>query len=136
VRLRGGSASGTIIGIENGKARLEAGGKRLSVAVTDLTPISRIARPRPEASRPDVGPAPRELYVIGRTVEEAIEEVDRAIDHSIAAGEETLRVVHGHGTGRLRAGLRAYLRKHSAVADFRAAKPPEGGEGATIVVLK
>jgi len=62
--------------------------------------------------------------------------VDRAIDHSLSSGDETIRVVHGHGTGRLRAGVSEFLRKHPSVAAFRAGKPNEGGEGATIVVLK
>lgn len=137
VRLRGGSASGTIVEIADGTARLEAGGKRLSVPLADLMRIERKkAAPPAAVSRPDSGPALQELHVIGRTVDEAIEEVDRAIDHSLSSGDETLRVVHGHGTGRLRAGVREFLRKHPAVASFRAGKANEGGEGATIVVLK
>jgi DNA mismatch repair protein MutS2 len=136
VRLRGGSASGKIVEIHDGKARIEAGGKRLSVALADLMRVAKSAPPRPAVTRPESGPAAREIHVIGRTVEEAIEEVDRAIDHSISAGEESLRVVHGHGTGRLRAGLRDWFRRHPAIASFRAGAQNEGGEGATVVVLK
>jgi len=136
VRLRAGSATGTIVSIEGDKARIEAGGKRLSVPLADLTAIARKPSGRSAVSVPEPVSAPREIHVIGRTVDEAIDEVDRAIDHSISSGEETLRVVHGHGTGRLRAGLRDFLRKHPAVASYRAGKANEGGEGATVVVLK
>jgi DNA mismatch repair protein MutS2 len=137
VRLRGGSASGRIVEIQDGRARIEAGGKRLSVALADLMRVPGAAAPaRPAVTRPDVGPAASEIHVIGKTVEEAIEEVDRAIDHSISSGEEALRVVHGHGTGRLRAGLRDYLRRHPAIASLRPGKQNEGGDGATVVVLK
>ena len=136
VRRRGGSTAGTIVEIQEGKARIEAGGKRLSVPLADLTRAKAGPRPRPTVTRPDSGPAPREIHVIGKTVEDAIEEVDRAIDHSLSSGDETLRVVHGHGTGRLRSGLRAYFRRHPAIASFRAGAQNEGGEGATVVVLK
>lgn len=136
VRLRGGSASGRIVEIAGGQARLEAAGKRLSVPLADLMRIEAPARPRAVVTRPDVEPPAREIHVIGRTVEEAIEEVDRAIDRAITSGDESLRVVHGHGTGRLRAGLRDYLRRHPAIASFRAGAQNEGGEGATVVVLK
>jgi DNA mismatch repair protein MutS2 len=128
VRLRGGSASGNIVEIHDGKARIEAGGKRLSVALADLMRVAKAAPPRSAITRPESGPAAREIHVIGRTVEEAIEEVDRAIDHSISSGEETLRVVHGHGTGRLRAGLG--LTSATRGRPFRHGAQNEGGEGA------
>ena len=136
VRLRAGSATGTVVAIEGRNARIEAGGKRLSVPLADLTAIARKARPPSVVSVPETAPSAREIHLIGRTVDEAIEELDRAIDHAISSGDDTFRVVHGHGTGRLRAGLREFLRKHPAVASFRAGKANEGGEGATVVVLK
>jgi len=136
VRLRGGSATGSIVEIQGGKARIEAGGKRLSVPLADLARIERKKAAPAAVSRPETSPSPSEIHLIGKTVDEAIEEVDRAIDHSLSSGDETIRVVHGHGTGRLRAGVREFLRKHPSVAAFRAGKPNEGGEGATIVVLK
>ena len=136
VRLRAGSATGTVVAIEGASARIEAGGKRLSVPLSDLAAIPRKPAGRTPVSVPESSGPLREIHVIGRTVEEAIEEVDRAIDHAISSGDETLRIVHGHGTGRLRAGLRDFLRKHPAVASQRAGKANEGGEGATVVVLK
>ncbi|HWC66378.1 MAG TPA: Smr/MutS family protein, partial [Thermoanaerobaculia bacterium] len=136
VRLRAGSATGAIVAIEGHTARIEAGGKRLSVPLADLIAIPKKAAGKSGVSVPEPAAAPREIHVIGRTVDEAIDEVDRAIDHSITAGEDVLRVVHGHGTGRLRAGVREFLRTHPAVASYRAGKANEGGEGATVVVLK
>jgi DNA mismatch repair protein MutS2 len=138
VRLRGGSASGEIEEIEGGRARVVAKGKRLWVPLSDLV-AGRPERTRPERSAsPSAAPAaaPREVLVIGKTVEDAITEVDRAIDRSLSAGADSLRVVHGHGTGRLRNGLREYFRTHSAIASFRKGDPTEGGDGATVVLLK
>jgi DNA mismatch repair protein MutS2 len=65
-----------------------------------------------------------------------VDEVEKALDSALAAGADRFRVVHGHGTGRLRDGLRDHLRKHPAVSRLRAADPREGGNGATIVELK
>ncbi|MEI6246744.1 MAG: Smr/MutS family protein [Acidobacteriota bacterium] len=48
----------------------------------------------------------------------------------------TLRIVHGHGTGKLRDAVREYFRKHPLVADVSAAPDNQGGGGATIVSLK
>jgi DNA mismatch repair protein MutS2 len=73
--------------------------------------------------------------VIGRRLEEAIEDVEKALDGALLSGAARFRVVHGHGTGRLRDGLRDHLRKHKSVSRLRAAEPREGGNGATIVDL-
>ncbi len=53
-----------------------------------------------------------EVNVIGQRLEEAIEDVERALDQALLAAPCRLRVIHGHGTGRLRNGLRDHLRKH------------------------
>ena len=76
-----------------------------------------------------------EVNVIGRRLEEAIGEVDRALDQAILSGSARLRVIHGHGTGRLRTGLREHLRQHPSVERVRAGDAREGGNGATIVEL-
>jgi DNA mismatch repair protein MutS2 len=89
----------------------------------------------PEPTTLDLGTSTPEVNVIGRRLEEAIEEVEKALDSALLAGAGRFRVVHGHGTGRLRAGLRDHLRKHRAVSRLRAADPREGGNGATIVEL-
>jgi DNA mismatch repair protein MutS2 len=135
VRLRSGSAAGRIETIEGDRAWVVSGGMRLQIPLSDL-----VAAPEPRAkgrvAAPEPPPAEAEINVIGRTVEEAAGEVDRAIDRCLSAGAESLRIVHGHGTGRLRAGLRDLLRSHPAVARLRPGGPDEGGNGATVVTLK
>lgn len=76
------------------------------------------------------------MNVIGKRLDEATDEVEKALDSALAGGADHLRVVHGHGTGRLRDGLRDHLRKHPSVARLRAADPREGGNGVTVVDLK
>ena len=93
-------------------------------------------RASPDDATPDLGGSTPEVNVIGRRLDEAIEDVEKALDGALLAGAGRFRVVHGHGTGRLRAGLRDHLRKHPAVSRLRAADPREGGNGATIVEMK
>lgn len=76
------------------------------------------------------------LDLRGRTAEEALEQTITALDRAALTGSPSLRIIHGHGTGRLKATLRDYLRVSPYVASFRAGERAEGGDGVTIVELK
>jgi dsDNA-specific endonuclease/ATPase MutS2 len=78
---------------------------------------------------------PIELHLLGKTVDEALPEVDRFLDASSRLERTDVRIIHGHGTGRLRIAVRAYLREHPQVAAFRPGGAGEGGDGATVVTL-
>lgn len=77
-----------------------------------------------------------EINVIGQTVDEAISNVDAFIDGAILAGLNQIWVIHGMGTGRLRAGLHEHFRHHPLVDNFRLGKYGEGESGVTVVSLK
>jgi len=77
-----------------------------------------------------------ELSLIGNRVDEALEKLDKYLDDAILAGHEQVRVIHGHGTGRLRDAVREFLRSHVQVLEIRAGRPNEGGNGATVVRLR
>ena len=79
---------------------------------------------------------PAEVDLRGMTTEEAIPEVDKAIDNALLAGMTEVRLIHGKGTGALRAGLTAYLQTHGAVKDVAMAELNAGGSGVTVVHLK
>jgi DNA mismatch repair protein MutS2 len=79
---------------------------------------------------------PDELMLIGKTVAEATEDLEKYLDDAGVAGREEVRIVHGKGTGALRKGVHAYLKGHPAVEGFHLAEDREGGEGATVVRLK
>ncbi len=82
-------------------------------------------------------PAPSlELNVIGLTVHEAIPEVEAFIDSAVISNLGEVRIVHGMGTGKLRAGIHDYLRKQRNVESFRLGKYGEGDTGVTIVKIK
>jgi DNA mismatch repair protein MutS2 len=74
--------------------------------------------------------------LIGATVDEALDRAEKFLDDALLGDERRLRVVHGHGTGRLRDALRRHFREHPLVASVAPAPETEGGEGATIVELK
>lgn len=80
--------------------------------------------------------AKSELNVIGLNVDEAIFVVDKFLDDSYLAKLETVRIVHGKGTGKLREGIHKYLKTHPHVKSFRIGTYGEGEMGVTVVTLK
>ena len=77
-----------------------------------------------------------EINLIGRTVDEATEELERYLDRAFLAGLPRVRVIHGHGAGILRRGVREFLKAHPHVAGIAEAAQNEGGQGATVVDLR
>lgn len=77
-----------------------------------------------------------EINLIGRTVDEATEDLEKYLDRAFLAGLPRVRVIHGHGAGILRRGVREFLKKHPHVAGIEEAPQNEGGMGATLVELR
>jgi DNA mismatch repair protein MutS2 len=87
----------------------------------------------------DLGEAaavPAEINLIGVRVEPALEQLDGYLDRALLASRRQVRVIHGHGSGRLRQAIREHLRGHAAVAEQRPGEPDDGGNGATVVTLR
>lgn len=80
--------------------------------------------------------AAQEVDVRGMTTDEAIPYVDRAIDDALLAGIPQVRIIHGKGTGALRAGIQAYLKEHRNVASLALADIALGGAGVSVVTVK
>ncbi len=77
-----------------------------------------------------------EINVIGQNIEEANFVIDKYLDNATRAGLHECRIVHGKGTGALRAGIHKFLKTHPHVANFRVGTYGEGEMGVTIVELK
>jgi DNA mismatch repair protein MutS2 len=77
-----------------------------------------------------------EINLIGRTVDEATGELEKYLDRAFLAGLPRVRVIHGHGAGILRRGVREFLKGHPHVATIAEAPQNEGGQGATLVELR
>jgi DNA mismatch repair protein MutS2 len=144
VRIRGSKTSGVVVSLDHDSAWLEVSGKRMRVGRSELqqvaggdpapvkAPASFSAAPKPEAA---AGPA-REVNLIGQRIEDAIPQIEKSLDEALLSGTAHIRIVHGHGTGRLRDAVREHLRAHPAVASLRAGEAREGGNGVTVVDLR
>lgn len=126
-----------------GEDRLEvqAGVLKLQVNVDE---VAEVLPPSgaPSAARQQTPSGPRwddscrEINVIGKHAEEALEEVDRFLDQAVMASVSRVRIVHGHGMGVLKKAIAQMLATHPHVASFHPAPQNEGGSGATIATLK
>ena len=77
-----------------------------------------------------------EINLLGKTVDEAIAELDKYLDDASLAHLSSVRIVHGKGTGALRKGIHQYLRRQKHVRSFRLGEFGEGDAGVTIAELK
>lgn len=77
-----------------------------------------------------------ELDIRGMMTDEGIMEVDRFIDNCLIAGIETVTIIHGKGTGALRAAVHQFLKQHKNVKSYRLGEYGEGESGVTVAVLK
>jgi DNA mismatch repair protein MutS2 len=128
---------GTVVEVHGKHAQVNVRGKRLRAAVGDL----RVIGGADSSVRVTVDLGPREgsiseLNLIGATVDQAIDRLDKFLDQATIADVDTLRIVHGHGTGQLRRAVAAYLKEHPLVARYESAPEKQGGSGATIAYLK
>jgi len=77
-----------------------------------------------------------EIDLRGQASDEAIMELDNYIDNAVLSGLETVRIIHGKGTGVLRKNIQAHLRNHKSIESFRLGTFGEGENGVTIAQLK
>jgi DNA mismatch repair protein MutS2 len=125
---------------------VEAGLLKMQVSVADVeevlpeqTPDTKLPKNitfHQAASGPKWDVSYREINLLGRRAEEAVEEVDRFLDQAALASVDRVRIVHGHGMGVLKRAVADLLTRHPHVAKFYSATPSEGGSGATIAELK
>ena len=133
----------------NGQVEVQVGAFKMRVPAASLT-LRRAAEAHRQVKRAEDGatgsagrytnrqtvPAPPLEYDFrGWRVEEAIEEMDRRLNQAVLAGMPFLRIIHGKGTGALRAAMREFLTKHPLVKGVEPAPIEAGGEGVTIVRL-
>ena len=81
------------------------------------------------------GASTKELRLIGYRVNDAVKLIDKTIDRSLVAGNLTLRIIHGYGTGQLRTAIRAHLKKMDYVKKFYSAAQDAGGDAVTVVEI-
>lgn len=148
VEIGGLGMTGKLLESPQGKkrVRVKVGEGELLATVANLVGISREREaPQPAApiSRTPLGgersyhdETPAVVDVRGQAVDEAVDQVLAALDRATLEGAHSLRIIHGHGTGKLKSTLRTYLKSSAYVAHLRAGERHEGGDGVTIVSIR
>jgi DNA mismatch repair protein MutS2 len=130
---------GVVLELDGGRAEIDVRGKRVRAAVGDLRVLAPPAAAAQVKVNVDLQPRPgllSELNVIGSTVDEAMDRLDKFLDESTLTDQRVVRIIHGHGTGQLRKAVARRLREHPLVASFNTAPMDRGGGGVTVVELK
>ncbi len=138
-------AEGEVTSIPDGKqAEVRAGIFRGRVAIGDVRLITDMKRAEPpkkpksetKVARGGIATFHTEIDVRGRYGDDAWYEVDRYLDEAVLAGLESVRIIHGKGTGALRVALHKELKADRRVKSYRLGNVGEGDSGVTIVTLK
>jgi DNA mismatch repair protein MutS2 len=146
IRVRGFNKPVIFRRLDGSSAEIEAGPLRMKVAVDEIVGVEGAA-PSAGPSQPTSGsvsvrsqrgevPATEEINLIGSTVEEATERVDKFLDNAALANIQRVRIIHGHGTGALRKGLGEFLKNHPLVAKQSFEAEDRGGKAITVVELR
>lgn len=114
---------------------------RLQIPWTDLKPALKAANPtsqlmrRSGHSQVSFADTDRSVDLRGKTVEEAISQLELALDRATELNEDRLKIIHGHGTETLKKSIRTYLSRSVYVKKWKAGNAETGGDGVTWVEL-
>jgi DNA mismatch repair protein MutS2 len=146
-RHRGLGVEGRITAVKGDRVMLQnPQGRSLEARAGELEPLfrgdlggrgDRVAPARGAVRvRADAVALESEINLIGRASDDVDLEIHRFVEASIGAGQKFIRVVHGHGTGRLKAAVREALKGHPGIARVEDAPQSQGGAGATLITLR
>jgi len=130
---------GEVLAVEGDVVEIQGPSARMRLSASRLVRDARVA-PEPLPTGPEARPAIAavgpQLDVRGQRAEAARAAVRAHVDEAAMVGLETVRIVHGRGTGALRVAIREELDRHPLVARSELAGPDDGGDGATIATLR
>jgi DNA mismatch repair protein MutS2 len=153
VRMAATGVKGTVAELREGRAVLETSGLRMEVDAGELEPLDAQGRSSPTSdeagSRRGSGEDSRapswsgtvpdpthEVDLRGLRVDEVELELGRALDAAILGELAELRIIHGKGTGAVRARVEELLRRDRRVQEFRLGQRGEGGSGVTVARVR
>jgi DNA mismatch repair protein MutS2 len=144
IRIRGFGKPVILRRVQGSSAEIEAGPLRMKVAVDEITGIEEVKKAAAPSgrdnitvsARPTEGGATGEINVIGMTVAQASEKVDKFLDEAALANRTQVRIITGHGTGALRKGLGEFLKTHPLVERTAFESEEHGGKAITVVDLR
>ncbi len=137
VKLRTGGATGKVESIDKNRAIVVVGDMRMTIKVRDLvhakTPLG-VQRKQSVTSDVDrIATFENKLDIRGMRYEEALQTVEAFIDQALMANSDSVRIVHGKGSGTLRKAVHKKLREYKTGMQVRHPEPEQGGDGVTIV---
>ncbi|MBR0359416.1 MAG: endonuclease MutS2 [Selenomonadaceae bacterium] len=146
---------GTVLSVRGKELEVQLGSLKTNVKARDCTFVEKAPKEKPSAKGGANGSlsggggrkrgssfiskaqeAHRDIDIRGMMVDEAEMVLGKFLDDSVMAGLSQVLIIHGKGTGALRKGVHAYLKRHRNVASFNFADMSEGGTGATLVELQ
>ncbi|MDR8392503.1 endonuclease MutS2 [Aliifodinibius sp. S!AR15-10] len=143
VRLMDAKTKGELVEINDNQAVVQAGGLRLKTKFDNLVKVddggnkkstkNRIKVNIPHGARP--GPTKPSIEIRGMRGHEAMKEVEHYLDNAIAAGLQSVEIIHGKGEGILKNLVHEYLQERPEVQSFSLAPADRGGAGVTVVKL-
>ncbi|MCD8300034.1 MAG: endonuclease MutS2, partial [Clostridiales bacterium] len=148
VRILSLNLTGTVHSLPDAKGNLSviAGILNYQANIRDLVLIDEELIPKAPASRSSSGAGQiklskslsvsPEINLIGKTVDEAIQELDKYLDDACLAHLKSVRIVHGKGTGALRNAVQNHLRRQNYIAEYHLGEFGEGDAGVTIATFK
>jgi len=146
VKVLSMNLKGTVSSLPDARGNLfvQMGILRSKVSINDLQLIDEAVITTPHLNRTGSGKikmsksasVSTEINLLGKTVDEALAELDKYLDDAYLAHLPSVRIVHGKGTGALRKGVHNYLRRMKHVASFHLGEFGEGDAGVTIVEFK
>jgi DNA mismatch repair protein MutS2 len=143
VRMPRLKKTGTVLFAHHDELEVDADGLKLKIALRDAVPLEQAAASKQygpvsgwSADIEESEGLPDRVNLLGLRVEEALAETERFLDRSGVKGFHHVTIIHGLGTGALRAAVTGLLKVHPLVESFRAGEPAEGGAGVTVVELK
>lgn len=127
---------------DSGNLTVQAGIMKINVNIKDIqlekdTKQQDILTQRyARVSKSKAAQVPHQLDLRGKTLDETLMDIDKYLDDVYLAGIPSVTLIHGKGTGVLRAGIKEFLKNHAHVKSYRTGGYNEGGLGATIVEIK
>jgi len=126
---------------ENGDLMVQIGIMKVNVHISSLRRAELEEKEKVQASTKAIiksksSTIKNEIDLRGKTLDEALLDLDKYIDDIFISGLKEAYIIHGKGTGVLREGVKAYLSSHRNIKSFRSGKHGEGGDGVTVIEIK
>ena len=133
--------AGTVISVSGVKAKVDCDGIVLTVPSDSLfkpdeSENTKKKQVPTKTNFTKSSSARLELDIRGKTIMEAEEDIDRFLDDAVIDRLNAVTIIHGKGTGALRAGVHKYLKGHAHVKKFQLGTYGQGDSGVTVVELK